>query len=520
MSMTIFLFPTLKKFFFVFPKCIYILKYNINLILFGSDLFHVITIAILIALLILNPCTIADHDTGIYMPNVIQVGEIISDINSGIPVNITRSIIIGDLSTCESNMSSASSGKAYPLNDKICVNVPIQIIDSEIYGSVDFSNVFFSNTVNFAGTFFKNDVKFIGTVFGRYAGFRDARFEEDAFFQNAKFLNGSDFGLCQFSNIGHFNGAQFSYYAYFRSTHFRGGAQFSGAQFNGEAYFTTAQFDNESDFRWVRFNKDAYFSETKFEKWITFEESQFEQQSDFIESIFNDDVYFKHVCFCGFSDFSNSVFYEDAYFEEVQFTDGFSLLGSRFDRLHIYWSSIKEELIYDGPTYILLIRNFKSIERFDDADRCYYQYRRINQANKDLGWSKLEDILAWLSCGYGVRPSYTIVWSFILIICFGIIFWMGKGLEEDSDHTHNRAYSSENPKQNDDKMDDFMEDSSAMQLLEYIYFSAIVYFHTHQSRGLVYSKRWSQWLILFEDIVGWLLLALFIVALANVIITW
>ena len=45
-----------------------------------------------------------------------------------------------------------------------------------------------------------------------------------------------------------------------------------------------------------------------------------------------------------------------------------------------------------------------------------------------INWSKLLDGLAWISCGYGVRPRYTVFLSCFLIILFALLFWAGDGI--------------------------------------------------------------------------------------------
>ena len=45
---------------------------------------------------------------------------------------------------------------------------------------------------------------------------------------------------------------------------------------------------------------------------------------------------------------------------------------------------------------------------------------------------KLIDRLAWLSCGYGVRPSHTVLLSLAIILLFTGIFWGGHALQLSS----------------------------------------------------------------------------------------
>ena len=48
--------------------------------------------------------------------------------------------------------------------------------------------------------------------------------------------------------------------------------------------------------------------------------------------------------------------------------------------------------------------------------------------NRKINWSKLLDGLAWISCGYGVRPRYTVFLSCFFILLFAFLYWQGMGI--------------------------------------------------------------------------------------------
>jgi hypothetical protein len=56
----------------------------------------------------------------------------------------------------------------------------------------------------------------------------------------------------------------------------------------------------------------------------------------------------------------------------------------------------------------------------------------LNQEEKGLEWSKVIDVLAWLSCGYGVWPGYTMAWAILTILVFALIFWKGDGIHRSA----------------------------------------------------------------------------------------
>ncbi|MDD4653544.1 MAG: hypothetical protein PHQ34_15080 [Methanothrix sp.] len=84
----------------------------------------------------------------------------------------------------------------------------------------------------------------------------------------------------------------------------------------------------------------------------------------------------------------------------------------------VRWPALRHRLAYDGAAYLSLAKDFRNLEWFEDADNCYYNYRRMCQAEKRLvcrermrptiNWSKLLDEIAWISCGYGTRPRHTV----------------------------------------------------------------------------------------------------------------
>jgi len=99
--------------------------------------------------------------------------------------------------------------------------------------------------------------------------------------------------------------------------------------------------------------------------------------------------------------------------------------------------------------------------------------------------------LAWLSCGYGVRPHYALLCGMVVILLFSIIYWLGRGVEGFHDiHGHQLMLAS-------------------------LFYSTIAF--TANSKGLPLRGQYK-YLGIAEGIVGWLLMALFLVTLGRLII--
>jgi hypothetical protein len=162
-------------------------------------------------------------------------------------------------------------------------------------------------------------------------------------------------------------------------------------------------------------------------------------------------------------------------------------------------------MVYNGAAYLALVKNYKSLEWFDEADECYYQYRRIGQKQEPWGWTKLTDIVSWLSCGYGVRVSYTTFWCLFTIILFGVIFWAGNGMSK---------FEIEGVELPSDWK---LRSSKRVSFTDALYFS-IAMFTTSQAPVNTYPVRFYRHLAMMEGILGWFFLGLFVVVLSGVLI--
>jgi uncharacterized protein YjbI with pentapeptide repeats len=213
-------------------------------------------------------------------------------------------------------------------------------------------------------------------------------------------------GVSFFCNIVFSNVIAFSKTVFCREANFSGSlfcedADFHESQFRGRANFTDAQFSRYADFWYTQFQLGGS---------VTFYGDRFSDYADFFGARFGGDVDFDWVQFSG-----------DAIFNDAEFSKQLSMHMTKYDRLLIDWKSIKEHLKYDSATYQLLIKNFRNLGFLEDADDCYYEYRKLSQKSKDWNWSKLLDWMAFLSCEYGVRLRFVLGWMGISIIFFGII---------------------------------------------------------------------------------------------------
>jgi hypothetical protein len=189
--------------------------------------------------------------------------------------------------------------------------------------------------------------------------------------------------------------------------------------------------------------------------------------------------------------------------ENVNFGKGCRIIlnDTQFSHLRIPWAEIKDHIVYEPGAYLALIDNYHGMGWAEDEDDCYYQYRRLEHAHKPWSLSKLVDMMAWVTCGYGVMPSYTVAWSLIIIISFALIFWRNDGIRRSS-----------KPFQGGE-VDPVPERATLRNAL---FFSTMIFL----SQGLIdfLPVGRHRYLVIIEGIHGWLMLALFLVTLGRIMI--
>ena len=412
----------------------------------------------------------------------IDARDILAKIEKGEGIDYSNVMIEGGLDLSGLDLKKDEEGK-------LLVASQIRIRNSIIQGIVKFDNAIFERLVDFEGTTFM------------LAGFRYAKF-------------------CKYAG---FEDTTFSGYAAFEHVEFMGEANFSNAQFSdgADAYFCEAKFRDNAFFWSIRgkkitFSGDADFQHVLFYKLATFHRSKFLKKANFAFSRFNgEDAIFMNAQFEGVADFKGARIKGEIDFRDAQFNKNFDLRGARFTHFVVSLGSIKNRLVYDGPVFLALINSFKISEQFEDADDCYYQYRRKSQAEKKLyawnggmpvmNWSKLLDALAWISCGYGVRPKYTFFLSILLIIFFAGLFCTGNSIVVEQ---INSAAIGQHLAQGDQ--------IHSLSFADHLYFSAMIF--TTKTQVKWYPAGVYRYLAVVESILGWLLMALFLVTLGRTMI--
>lgn len=394
----------------------------------------------------------------------VPVTEILDKIEHSKPFECNCVIVEGDLDLGNLDLSTehierTEKEKEYwGLSENVkVVTSKIIITDSQINGKVNFSNTIFKGRVDFSNTIFSAHANFNGTHFIGYASFDGVHFDgEDPVGISADFT-----------------GAQFiSAAANFEQAHFRGGALFIDTQFNGKDVAGTS-----ADFMGAKFSrkdplvpKDLPLPKDLYDL--------IESPVRFLGAKFNGGALFRNAQFDGDANFIDAQFSGGSDFRGAKFGGLINLTNFRFDIFRVSWQTLKDHLYYDGATYLSLVKSFKDLEQFEDADACYYQYRKERRK-----WLKgLPKILDWISLiayGYGVHPEFPLIGLVVMFLLSAGVYLYG-----------NQVHSL--PK--------------ALDL------SIVILTTTTQIGNLTeFCRFWS----ILERILGWLLMASFLVALAK-----
>jgi hypothetical protein len=406
----------------------------------------------------------------------IPSSEILDKIENGDKIDYDDVTINGDLDLSRislplTHITKSSFELGFPdlsENARI-IESPIIIRNSKINGDINFNDTIFKKSTNFLNTRIRGKSYFIDTQFDEYTTFAFIKFENDTYFDGANFFAYTDFGKSQF-----FKNASFRY------SQFKGDLDIERAKFLGDLYFNDSDFIGYAD-----------FADTLFFNYTCFEGCNF-----------RDDVGFEGCSFYQDINFSRAKFDRYVYFNNANIKGKMNLINTKLFIFLIDWNLVKGHILYDGSAYMQLIRNFKELEQFQDADDCYYQYRLEKQSLEPFGLNKLIDIFAFISCGYGVRFSHTIFSAIAVIILFCIYF----ALKERTFNLRGKLLRA--------------------KIIEITFFSAMILlslpadWYPFKDNKYIKYKKINLYAIILERLIGWCLMLILIGVLTRIMIRY
>ena len=321
---------------------------------------------------------------------------------------------------------------------------------SEFDELADFSNTCFEQEAKFESATFSQGADFGGAVFKRKAAFQEAVFNQNVYFNEVVYNETADYDMCEFHQHADFRGAQFKGSVEFRSTNVEEGVHFTHAQFEGRTDFNESHFgcfngvkvecNGPFNFKSVILKGNADFRLATFYAQGDFSHSEFKGKADFLGARFSQ-VNFESVVFSQEADFYDATFGQDAEFDRVEFKDCCVVcLNARFNgRINIKWAQIKKAIEKKKYRHVKEGDHKKAAEEFgrlksvfennndyDAMDLAYeaFRYHENMASEKPAIFKCLNKIFLYWCSGYGTKPFHILFTSLVVIVGFGLVYWV------------------------------------------------------------------------------------------------
>lgn len=386
----------------------------------------------------------------------VPASEILAKIEKGEPIEYDHAIIKGDLDIGKLNLQKDGN--------KILIKSPIKIINSKIFGSVDFGNTILNETIDFSETEFMINAFFNGIQFNDDACFIGSKFVFGVSFDDTRFNGYARFLKARFNLGSSFKGTQFNTNSWFWQAQFQLNSDFIGAIFKEEANFMEAVFTGKADFEGTKFVESVGFSSALFGSYSHFKDAQFCKKSYFNLAHFCGDSDFSKTQFCSISDFNNAQIEKNAIFtgatfsEAVEFTEAKICGNTNFSEARFTQGVYFIGAQFNGD--VLTFRNAEFgipifqedacrrakivLEKNGDREEAgYHFYREMDAKRKQKPWyiRYPEFVFIQLIFGYGVHPFRLWACWFIFVGIFAAIYWLGQGIDPIASQLKSNATS-------------------------------------------------------------------------------
>ena len=378
------------------------------------------------------------------------------------------------------------------------------------------------------------DFSAITKAFKELIDFRRAVFHGDVCFNHLRFLKSAYFGHAEFSGMAWFGGAKFYGTASFDGAEFSQVASFTGVEFSEDAMFVDAKFYAEVGFGGAKFHGEAAFSKAMFSKQAWFYQAEFSGVTSFADAKFSNKAQFD------FSQFRGIVLFNWLSMNDIHFTFLHTLFERGMSVDEDSWSRSGYRLLIEGSdlalaadSYRALRQGFEHMGRYTVAGELFYremtckknmtrfsetiahsgsigfpkQFGSLIQTlmkNKPLGlalnkvklllevrvrWNKLFDWL-WIrlfdiSCGFGERPRRVVLGCILTVLAFAGLYFPIAGTSTD-----------------------------IWQHLKSAFLLSIDAFTPGRFLNIPFASP-GEWLVQAENVLGWFMLALFLLVFTR-----
>ena len=311
------------------------------------------------------------------------------------------------------------------------IHCGLQVIDSQFLGPVQADTARFMRPVNFSGTRFKQ-VDFRKARFEQSAQFIGATFADTAYF-GAHMKSSANFRKARFESVAEMVGLVVDYAAIFIKTHFADEVHLYMSNFKGETIFDDAVIEGPISLTYTVFHSKAKFKRAAFGGRVDLRETSFLRQADFKGARFDDELLIEEMYF--------TTLYLDGW---AQLKDAVRLASN----LEVADEWVRrpdqvDDIQATSRLYIQLQEVLRQNGLYGDENNCYYDLKTIEgryywrrAGLNPITWGEpLKYTILWATCGYGVRPHYTLYLGCAIVLLCALCYYQRgaiceRGVEE------------------------------------------------------------------------------------------
>ncbi|KPL04148.1 MAG: hypothetical protein AMJ73_04620 [candidate division Zixibacteria bacterium SM1_73] len=167
-----------------------------------------------------------------------------------------------------------------------------------------------------------------------------------------------------------------------------------------------------------------------FNDWVIIARDSFSDMAAISQNTFGGIASFEESIFDSLVLFAQNLFRKEWNFRETRFKQKVDFTLSEFETIRITWKQLDGHLIFYPPLFSKLLQCLEQQRQLDDADEIYLFLKDHERIEKPKVQRYLEYWFIQQTCGYGVKPSRTLIVCALVIILFSVFYTKSNAIRE------------------------------------------------------------------------------------------
>ncbi|TNE48875.1 MAG: pentapeptide repeat-containing protein [Deltaproteobacteria bacterium] len=321
---------------------------------------------------------------------------------------------------------------------KMQLDFPIQIVDCEI-GTLDLNRADVPDKVTvrrckidmcvLSEATFHDKVDFKKCSIGR-GRFQRVTFEQTVNFSEAS-LAYSSFHQSEFKDKTDFSRCTFVGDATFTEVNFASNVKFIHSKYKERGIYHKCQFHGKADFKNIEVAKDMELKGSTAHSELLLNSSVIQLSLNLIGAHLEGKTDFASVSVGRNLSLTGVTVGEDQSFRFINSSAGTIVFEREIVEGHV-WPEQEGDYAAAAREYGFLRTAFEHINRFDDEDWAYYQFKRNERRGMPMSYNPIDLLMRAgnylfldIGCGYGTKPLRTLAVIAIIVAFFGGFYLLG-----------------------------------------------------------------------------------------------